>query len=139
MRIKRLHIVVSSVLLTVIIIGYLIYCYFYVPIQLIPRDEKLLYTQWNTEGLAWDIIDSEKRAAAYNEDYGVTLPANNYSENYLLVSHGRRVKKITFTRISRYDWHYDVPIGKEEFFGPVLPHTFFVYKIDRYHARREID
>lgn len=60
------------------------------------------------------------------------LPNVDFSKNYMVISGGRLVSEITYTRISKFLWPYkDTYQGNAIFENPLQPNTIFYYKTKR--------
>ncbi|WP_202710325.1 hypothetical protein [Sporosalibacterium faouarense] len=73
----------------------------------------------------------EKHSAAI--DYKITFPDNDFNKNYLIITGGREMKKLTYKRLSKFYLPYkeNFYVGKAVLKGEIYPHTIFVYKIDK--------
>ena len=90
-------------------------------------------------GLSWLIISNEKQAERIASNEQIKLPNNNFSINYLLISDGRKIKSLTYKKISKYQWEYDVPMGIAEFDETLNSHSIYVYKIPKIVLKQDGD
>ena len=90
-------------------------------------------------GLSWLIISNEKQAERIASKKQIKLPNNNFSINYLLISDGRKIKSLTYKKISKYQWEYDVPMGIAEFDETLNSHSIYVYKIPKIVLKQDGD
>ena len=90
-------------------------------------------------GLSWLIISNEKQAERIASKKQIKLPNNNFSINYLLISDGRKIKSLTYKKISKYQWEYDVPMGIAGFDETLNSHSIYVYKIPKIVLKQDGD
>jgi hypothetical protein len=102
-------------------------------------DEKEVHSERITQGKFWMIIQSEEARTLVMKDYGIQLPENDFNKNYLLISDGRKIKKIKYRLISKYLWQYEFPKGVATFGKEYYPHSIFVYKTNRIYIHRPVD
>src|SRR6516165_4628214 len=131
----KLKVLLTILLLSVCVVGgKLAYSfYWYGPQRLTLTEIARVHTSKTLRGVWW---------AAYGEynpypsaDW-FKLPILDLNKNDYILSAGREIKSITYTRASRYEngWEEngrtDHPyIGIAVFKRPLYPHTLFVYKI----------
>jgi len=99
-------------------------------------DEQELPTERTTFGLFWGIIQDEDFRIRFSTRYKVKLPENDFSKYNLLVSDGRRILKLTYKLISRYQWRYRFLMGEEVFDNRHYPHSMFVYRIKKIYLHQ---
>jgi hypothetical protein len=102
-------------------------------------DEQEVPTERTTLGLFWLVIEDEGFMVRFGEEYKVRLPENDFNKHNLLVSDGRRILKLKYRLISKYQWHYRFLRGEEEFDHVHYPHSMFVYKIKKIYLHRAND
>ena len=99
-------------------------------------DEQELPTERTTFGLFWGIIQDEDFRIRFSTRYKVKLPENDFSKYNLLVSDGRRILKLTYKLISRYQWRYRFLMGEGVFDNRHYPHSMFVYRIKKIYLHQ---
>jgi len=102
-------------------------------------EEYQVYSERKTWGLAWNIIPDENTRQVLMEEFRIKIPKIDFNKNYLLMSDGRRIKKITYKIGSKYKWQYDVSKGIATFEGKHYLHTVFIYKINKVLVKQEGD
>jgi len=99
-------------------------------------DEQEVPTERTTHGLFWDIIQDEDLRIRWGNEYKVKLPENDFSKYNLLVSDGRRLPKLRYRLISKYQWRYHFLMGEEVFDNRHYPHSMFVYRIKKIYLHQ---
>jgi len=99
-------------------------------------DEQEVPTERTTHGLFWDIIQDEDLRIRWGNEYKVKLPENDFSKYNLLVSDGRRLQKLRYRLISKYQWRYHFLMGEEVFDNRHYPHSMFVYRIKKIYLHQ---
>ncbi len=99
-------------------------------------DEREMPTGRATYGLSWKVIENEEFRIRFGKDYDVKLPENDFSKYNLLVSDGRRILKMRYRLISRYQWRYRFLMGEEVFDSRHYPHSMFVYRIKKIYLHQ---
>jgi hypothetical protein len=102
-------------------------------------DEQEVYTDRITKGRAWFVIEDEDYRIRFSQEFKVRLPENDFGKHNLLVSDGRRILKLRYRPISKYQWHYHFFMGEEKFEDRLYPHSMFVYRIKRIYLQRAVD
>ena len=124
---KKVYIAIGLIILIiVIVVGYLFF-----PKEIKIFEEYRIHNKEETGGIHWFIISSEESRTLQIEKYNLKIPEVDFNKYYLLWSSGRRIKKITYTIISKYQWRYRVPKGIATFEEKYYPHTEFFYKINK--------
>jgi len=124
---KKIFIAIGLIILIIfIVIGFLLF-----PREIKIYEEYRVKSKKETGGISWIIIDSEESRKIFLEKYNIDIPKVDFNKFYLLWSRGRRIKKITYTIISKYQWRFGVPKGIARFEEIYYPHTAFFYRINK--------
>ena len=99
-------------------------------------DEQEIHTGRTTHGMFWDIIQDDDLRIRYGIRYNIKLPENDFSKYNLLVSDGRRLLKLRYKLISKYQWRYHFLMGEEVFDNRQYPHSMFVYRIKKIYLHQ---
>jgi len=127
-----------AILITILIVmGVKRWVYYYKPIKIDLTPIAEIYTPGAT-GRRWKIIFGRNREAI-NESWGIEIPEIDFDKNYLLLSDGRKMQELTYTRISQHQWCYDVPKGIAAFGDEYYHNTVFVYKMEKILLKQEGD
>jgi len=81
-------------------------------------------------GTFWDQLTKDN-FRGFEAQYSIVLPANDYGKYYLIVSAGRALHRITYTRGSKYTNQTGVSIGYAFFKGEYSPRTFYIYRMNK--------
>jgi hypothetical protein len=92
-------------------------------IACLPTKEKL-------PGTWWTVVKGNGQERSFESSCGVSLPDNDYSMHYLLVSAGRQMKRLTYVRACRWKHNNkDSYLGYETLGKELTPHTYYVYRM----------
>ena len=121
----------SIILITIALLTAALIYYWYVPVEPKLIEIARINTDGELSGTWWTTVFSEEHSIT--RKYNIKLPDINYSKNNLIVSGGREIKILTYTRNSKFK----LPYKKKHYVGEAIlknefyPHTLFVYKIDK--------
>lgn len=100
------------------------------PVELKLTEILSLNTEKELPGTWWTMLSDDKHP--YIKEYALKLPDVDYSTNNLIISAGREIKQMTYTKASKSKTQYkDSYIGIATFKRQLHPHTMFVYRIDK--------
>jgi len=99
-------------------------------------DEREVPTERTTLGLFWKVIENEDFSVRFGKEYNVILPENDFRRHNLLVSDGRRILRLRYRLISKYQWRYRFLMGEEVFDNRHYPHSMFVYRIKKIYLHQ---
>lgn len=126
-------------LLAPLLIAICLYFVFFARRSVKLSDEQEVYTDRMTKGRAWYVIKDEYYRIRFGQEFKVKLPENDFAKHYLLVSDGRRILKLRYRPISRYQWQLRSLMGEEKFENRLYPHSMFVYRIKKIYLERAIE
>lgn len=104
------------------------------PVNLQFEDIKKVKINKQIDSKWWVIIKSEASLKSMEEKYDVKLPENDFLKNYIVISSGTEIKKLTYRRISTFtllnykEAHY---VGNVVFKKEIYPYTLFIYKVPK--------
>lgn len=99
-------------------------------------DELEVFTNRITAGQFWHVIQNEEAKILFCSQNNVELPTNDFKKYNLLVSDGRRILKLSYRIISKYQWNYHFFKGEEVFDSEYYPHSMFVYRIKKIYLHK---
>lgn len=102
-------------------------------------EEYQVHSKRETLGKLWKIIRSEKVRKIIMEDFGIEIPDVDFDEFYLLWSDGRKIEKLSYKIISKYQWQFNIPRGDEILGKEHYLHTAVIYKINKVFIKQNLD
>lgn len=125
----KIIILIVIFLLIAVISGYIFYMNKTVKVEL--QEMEPINTEADLPGTWWTTVFDENHSIS--KDYNIELPKVDFTKNNLIISAGREIKSLTYTRKSKYT----LPYKGHPYVGDVIlkrqlyAHKFFVYKIDK--------
>lgn len=130
---KKIFIIIIIIMLLSLAV---IVLYMYKPISVEFTEIVRVNTGETLEGTWYTVITNEKQSII--QEYNIPISIVDFDKNYLLISCGREISQITYTKASKYDTPYKgTYIGKEIYKKKLYEHTIFVYKIKKIHLLNE--
>lgn len=99
-------------------------------------DEQEVFTSRTTRGLFWVVIWDEEDRINVCDRYEIELPKIDFTKHNLLLSDGRRILKLRYRLLSKFQTDRHYLIGEEVFDSQHYPHCMFVYKVKKIFIRQ---
>lgn len=128
--IKKL-IILALIILDAIVIGMMIFSYWTKTVNVRFNEIALVHTNEELTGTWWTTISDEN--SSIEKKYSIKLPKVDYKKKCLIISGGRELKQLTYTRKSKYSLPYkEHPyVGNAILRGKLHPNTIFVYETNK--------
>lgn len=110
--------------------------YMFKPISVEFTEIATVNTDKALVGSMYNVITNAKQPLT--QKYNIPISAVDFDKNYILISFGREISRITYTRGSKYTTPYKgTYLGLEIYKKKFYEHTIFVYKIKKIHLINE--
>lgn len=127
-----MHKKIIILIITFILFFVVIVFYMYKPISIEFTEVARVNTDEKLKGTWYTVITNEKQSII--QEYNIPISAVDFDKNYLLISGGREINQITYTRASKYITPYKgTYLGKEIYKKELNEHTLYVYIIKKIH------
>ena len=98
---------------------------------LIYKEIAVIHTNKTTTGKLWHIITSDQVRQYFSKEYEIKIPKLDFTKRFLLMTDGRKVKKITYDVWNIFCDCSDVPEGKAYFEKNYQENTMIFYEIEK--------
>lgn len=113
----------------------MVVAWLFIPKHIRLNEIARLHTEGELQGISWSWVGDTGDyhydfSGYYRRNYGVDIPYVDTDKSILVISSGREIKSMTYTRVSKYEnsWGGYRYVCKVVFKNELHPHTIFVYK-----------